>query len=286
MRFSLACALLRLTFPSLWRRASKREWQVGTTIAVFFYLGLICQVVGLASIPASRSGFLTSLATVFTPLVAWIVLRRRPSLGTAASVILALLGVSILSGMVKHAHSGFEIAPDVWQAWKVGDSLTTLGALFFTGQVLLIDHFGRKLNSAAFTPGMFVTITFLAALTFAVLLPFTGAKGSSGWLDLIRQAPFYSLLIILSVLCSLLPFWGMNKYQPHVTASQASVIYSLEPVFATGWALVVPGWISAFTGFTYANEVWSEPLVLGGSLILVANIVALWPAKPSISRAA
>lgn len=87
------------------------------------------------------------------------------------------------------------------------------------------------------------------------------------------------MILFLGVFCSLVCFYCMNKYQPYISAVQASVIYSLEPVFASSWALVIPGLLSIATGIAYDNEQWSLPLVFGGSLILLANVVALWPAR-------
>lgn len=280
IRFALALLLMILLMRPMIRRATRVEWIAGTLIAVFFYVGLVLQLIGLATIPASRSGFLTSLTAVFTPLFSSLVLRKQPTIGAWCGVVLALLGVSVLTGLVIFTDRGMAIAPDAMEVWQVGDTLTTLGAVFFTGQLLLVDYFGKRIDTAAATPGMFVTVVVLSCVTFAVVSAFVPEESMpGGWISLSMQPQFIGMILFLGVFCSLVCFYCMNKYQPYISAVQASVIYSLEPVFASSWALVIPGLLSIATGIAYENEQWSLPLVFGGSLILMANVVSLWPSN-------
>ncbi|MBU6174506.1 MAG: DMT family transporter, partial [Planctomycetes bacterium] len=162
-----------------------------------------------------------------------------------------------------------------------GDLWTTLGALFFSFQVLLIDHFGKTLRSSAFTPGMFVTAAIVSAMIFAVSQSMTSLEydsiGLRNWLALFSMPGFMGVVLFLAIFCSLLAFLGMNTYQPSISAAQASVIYSLEPLFASLWAMLVPGLLAGFLTLEYQNESLTVHLMVGGFLILVANIVALWP---------
>ena len=75
----------------------------------------------------------------------------------------------------------------------------------------------------------------------------------------------------------------MNKYQPALSAVQAAVIYTLEPVFASLWAMFIPALLSIACYVTYENEKFSLTLLIGGSLVIAANALALWPEpKPTI----
>jgi drug/metabolite transporter (DMT)-like permease len=67
----------------------------------------------------------------------------------------------------------------------------------------------------------------------------------------------------------------MTHWQPRVTSTQAGLIYATEPVFASAWALFLPGWYSGFVGIRYANEHLSWQLFAGGGLILVANLLLI-----------
>jgi drug/metabolite transporter (DMT)-like permease len=285
IRFAIAFLTLCLFCPRLVRGATRTEWRVGVLVGLFFYFGLVLQVMGLATIPASRSGFLTSLTAVFTPLFSAVLFRKIPSRNVAIGVVIALTGVSILTGLVVCESQRFGIASDAVSRWTMGDTLTTLGSVMFTAQLMLVDYYGKRVNSAAITPGMFLVVTVVAGLTFLALhrvalldLDRVGLDPFTVWRDLFFGPIFFGLLVFLALFCSVLAFLGMNKYQPNISAVQASLIYSSEPVFASFWALFLPGLLGAVASrFGYDNEILSLPLILGGALILFANVVALWP---------
>jgi drug/metabolite transporter (DMT)-like permease len=258
-----------------------------------FYCGLVLQVIGLASIPASRSGFLTSLTAVFTPLFGAWIFRKYPSKWMVLGIALAVLGVVILTGLVVRTPSGFGLAPDAADRWTLGDTLTTLGSVFFAFQVLFLDHYGKKIDSVAVTPSMFLTASVLGWITVGLILG-TSLKEQTGvadmaffdWVQLSMRPIFLLALFALAILCSLLAFGWMNKFQPAITAAQAAVIYSLEPVFASTWALFLPGMLSLVSGIEYANEKVTWGLLSGGVLILLANVVALYPDRGSVAESA
>ena len=281
LRFTVAFAIFSLCFRPLVRRARAAEWRAGCQIGTLFFIGLIFQITALATIPASRSGFLTSLVAVFTPLLTALVLRIQPRPQVLLGVAVALLGVSVLTGLVLWTGSGIGFADDAWQAWTVGDSLTTIGAVFFAGQLILVDYYGKRLDAAALTPGMFASTAVLAAITFVSLRPLTPESSSGSWLALTAEPRFWSLILVLSVVSSVLAFGLMNSYQHYVSASQAGVIYTLEPVVAASAAMILPGLLSARVGVHYPNEQMVMPMLLGGGLIVLANLISLWPRSPA-----
>ncbi len=285
MRFMISLAVLCLLCPSLVRGATWAEWKAGVYVGLFFYVGLVLQVIGLATIPASRSGFLTSLTAVFTPIFSAIFFRKSVSSNVLVGVAISLLGVSILTGLIAVDTKGIGIASDATSKWMLGDTLTTLGAVLFTCQLLLVDYYGKRINSTAITPGMFLVVAIAASLTFAVLhttalasVPIHSGHAWQSWLKLFLSPLFIGIVLFLALFCSVVAFLGMNKYQPQITAVQASIIYSSEPVFASSWALFLPGVLGVIeTKIGYPNEIISAQLVLGGTLVLLANIVSFWP---------
>ena len=73
--------------------------------------------------------------------------------------------------------------------------------------------------------------------------------------------------------CTLAAYSLMNYWQPHVSATEAGLIYCVEPIFASLLAGFLPGWLSQFAAIDYANEKLTRQLVIGGSLITVANVL-------------
>ena len=89
------------------------------------------------------------------------------------------------------------------------------------------------------------------------------------------------ITVILTLFCTTYAYATMVRWQPHVTSTQAGLIYATEPVFATLWALFLPGWFSALAGIAYANEHLTPPFYLGALLILAANaVIILAPQAP------
>jgi drug/metabolite transporter (DMT)-like permease len=285
-RFTLALVLLGLFGFRLVARTTRQEWRAGSIIGLLFFSGMVLQVIGLATIPASRSGFLTSLTTVFTPMLGVMVFRIFPSMWMVIGAILALLGVVVLTGLIVLDETGIHFAEDAAERWTWGDTVTTIASMFFAFQVLLLDYYGKRMRSVALTSGMFATTAGLSWILFSTMLamhwvemPGGSMMHASDWFQLASNRGYIVSLLILASLCSVISFGLMNRFQPHVSASQAAVIYSLEPVFASTWALFLPGWLSRSTGMNHENEVWTWSLIAGGAMILIANIFALYPAK-------
>jgi drug/metabolite transporter (DMT)-like permease len=279
IRFALAFLLFVVFYRGTLRRVRWPHLWAGAAIGTLFFLGLLLQVIGLATIPASRSGFLTSLAVVFTPLIATLWQRRFPRIPVLLGAAVAFMGVAILTGLVVFQEGRVALADDAFQRWMIGDTLTTLAAFLFSGQILLLDRLGKRYDSVAFTPSMFVTTAALATIVFGFLRLQIPEVPTGGWTGLAVQPRFFVMIVLLCVFPSLLAFAWMNKYQPRVSAVQAAVIYTLEPVFASLWAMFLPAILSILCVVTYANERFEFPLVLGGSLVLFANVLALWPQR-------
>ena len=113
LRFAIAMVLLAMVLPSLFRRLSRAEWLMGMGVGLPFAAGFLLQVAGLNEIPASRSGFLTSLSVVFTPLLMIAMERRglRPAVVIGAAI--ALLGTAFLTGLlVPGGRFGLHLAAD------------------------------------------------------------------------------------------------------------------------------------------------------------------------------
>ena len=68
----------------------------------------------------------------------------------------------------------------------------------------------------------------------------------------------------------------MNTWQPKITATEAGLIYCMEPVFGSAMALVLPAFFSLWSGVDYANEQATWTLLIGGALITGANALLQW----------
>ena len=283
VRFATALLLLGLFVPRLFVGLTAEQWLMGAWTGLAFSAGFLLQIVGLNYIPASRSGFLTSLAVVFTPLLAIIFERRPPRWPVVGGAVLALLGTAILTGLFElGGPCGVRLAADAWRRVGPGDWLTTLAAFIFAIQIVLIDTFSRRMPAGRLTPGMFAATLAVGGAAFLggqLWQPSSG--GFAVWGGLLMDVPFLVLVLLMSLLCTVLAFHWMNKYQGHVSPAHAALIYTLEPIFATAWAMVLPGLISLFIELRYPSERPGWELVAGGMLVVAGNALALWPTEYS-----
>jgi len=228
---------------------------------------MLFQADGLAFSEASTSAFLTQFTSVLVPLVIVLRTRRRPTWFVIFCVALVVAGVAVLARLD-------------WRAMQLGrGELETLIATgFFTGMILLLDNPAYRGNhSGRVTLVMFVTIAVLLAPVVA-----WHAHRASDILVLTSTAPLALILAVLTLVSSLLAFLMMNRWQPFVDATTAAIIYCAEPLFATVFALFLPALLASFLGIRYANEIATSHLVIGGSLITIANVlIALKPHTPA-----
>lgn len=286
IRFALALVLFAIFFRKSLLSVGRPQVIGGVVMGTCFFVGLVLQVVGLGTIPASRSGFLTSLAVVFTPVMSTIYWRRLPRVTVLTAAVLSLAGVAFLTGLVEIGGGSLRIASDSLARWTWGDTLTVVGAIFFSLQILALDWFGKQYESLAITPVMFATVVVLGGVTFGVLKQWVPEVPSDGgWMVLAWQPRFVALMLGLAIFPSLIAFAVMNKFQPILSAVQAAVIYTLEPLMASLWAMFLPGLVATAMAVQYANESFTMPLVIGGAMLAAANILALWPTPTKTNTA-
>jgi drug/metabolite transporter (DMT)-like permease len=126
-----------------------------------------------------------------------------------------------------------------------------------------------------FTVIMFTTICVLILPVSLLTAPSLGAFAAA-----YSSLRVLALVAVIALGCTLIAYSVMNIWQPHVSATEAGLIYCVEPLFASVFALFMPGWLSKFAAIDYANEHVTMNLVMGGGLITAANIFiqmeAMW----------
>lgn len=264
VRFALAAGLLalaRLGQP----RLTRGEWRQGVQLGLWGGLGMGLQADALAYTDASTSAFLTQAYCVFLPL--WLCLRQRvlPDRRTVLATVMVLVGGAILSGMR---------LDDL----RLGrGELETLGAaLLFTFQILVLENPRYQANrGGAVTLVMCLTIVALFLPVSLWLAPAPGALVDAG-----RSLPALALVGMLATFCTVGAYVLMNVYQPRIAATEAGLIYTTEPLFTALYVLFVPALLGALVGASYANETLRLATVLGGGLIIAANLVMQWKHQP------
>jgi len=128
---------------------------------------------------------------------------------------------------------------------------------------------------------MVSSVMFLSAgLAFAIVAILSNHSINSYKIAAGIGEQFY-LIAILVVFCTLLAFNLMNRCQKYIPASEAALIYTMEPVSTSFFAIFLPLGLSRLVGIDYENEQLSMYLLIGGGLILAANLVMqIWGHTP------
>jgi drug/metabolite transporter (DMT)-like permease len=247
LRTVAALGLLIAVQPRLLRDSTRREHLSGAAVGLAFGVGFVLQAWGLGSTTPALSAFITSLSSAWVPLIALLVLRTPVAGITVLGLLVGVAGTAVL---------GINIDPGKGLALGGGEGLTLVATLLFAVQILLLDLLGKRVRPAHMTVG-FLGVTALLALglgaVVAVWLAWVG--------DMLSRPDVLRDLAVLILLPTVLAFHWMNRYQPHVSAGRAALIYLLEPVFATAFSVA------------WGHDPLTARLFLGGGLILAGNLL-------------
>jgi drug/metabolite transporter (DMT)-like permease len=238
-------------------------WQ-GAGLGLFGGIGILLQMDGVIQIAASTSAFLTQCYCVWVPVVVACRRREWPSKTLALSCALVLGGVAVLA----------DLDPSNLRLGR-GEAETLVGSLLFAGQILWLE---RPLFAASRAVPVTLVMFAVVALLVLPVAVFTGS-GLREWAAVCHSGAAAGLTVFLAVVCTLVPYTMMNFWQQQIPASQASLIYACEPLFTSVFALFIPARLSRLAAVNYPNEVMGAHLLLGGGLVIAANLLVLWQAS-------
>jgi len=259
LRFLLGFIFLAAMMLLLRKGVDKKSAMDGLLLGVILVGIFWLQVDGLRFTTASKSGFITGLSVIFTPLAS-LFLKERFKAAQGVCAILALVGLFFLVHDPGAPFGG----------WNRGDSEALACAALCGLHITLTARMSRR--SSAWTLGLGqITVVAVVSCVLTLILPADVSAGQSmGGFSMLgsalqRQEVWIGLLY-LSLLATSLGFYMQPLLQAKITATSAAVIFCTEPVFATLVATsgLVPG----------IHEHLTLVQALGGALIVVATLLA------------
>ncbi len=248
VRFLLGTATLSLLLwisKTRFNRQSVRDGAVlGLLLVTIFWL----QTDGLRFTTTAKSGLITSLYVPFTPVLAFF-LRERVKLSHGLGALLATVGMYLLV----HEPGG------VWSGWNRGDLETLLCAVLCTFHVTLTSRYSRR-SDALVLAWMQVGITGVVSAIITMLLP--GSNGFQGTMAGLARTDVRLALGFMVCFTTVFGFWGISKWQGYLSATEAAVVYSFEPL------------VAALVGVFWVGERFSAPQMVGAGVILLAMLTA------------
>lgn len=247
-RFTLA-GLILLGVAAYRRRLARSTVVPGMALGLLVFGGYWLQTRGLMVISPSRSAFLTGLYVVMVPFAERIFYGIRVGARGWIGSVLAVIGTTLLIG-------GFDAQPGL------GDWFTIGCALLFALHVVLSARYTTQ-HSATGLAAVQVFFVGIAAVVPAMAAPPTRFT-----------AEIVGVIVFTAVVTTALAFALLMWGQAHVTATEAAVILSFEPVAAS------------LTSTLWYGEPLTPAFLAGASMILAAMIVSQLKRRGSVTMRA
>jgi drug/metabolite transporter (DMT)-like permease len=215
-RFLLASFVMIALRPTRLRTVTRLELLRGIGLGTVLGLGYIAQTYGLRYTSAAISGFITGMFVVLTPVMSWILLRRKTNRNTWMVVALATAGLALLS----------------LNGWSVGiGELLTLGcAIFFAIHIVGLGEWSAQYEPYTFALLQIATvgiISLIAAIPEGIAVP--------------PNTEVWGVVAITGVLATAVAFFIQTWAQSLISATRAAVVMTMEPVFAGLFAVIIGG---------------------------------------------
>ena len=216
----------------------RRMALAGLICGFFLMFGTTTQQIGLLTVSAGKSGFISSMYIVFVPVFAAVV-GERVRLGSVGCIGLAMVGFAVMS-----LTGGFGKA-------TAGDWLTLASAAGFAAQIVSVNYFLDKDNA------LLISVLQMGAggimgLTISLMTETITLEAVSACMPILLYSTF-----IPTAMGYTLQIVGQKYTEP----STAALLMSLESVFA------------AVFGAIFLAEMMSMREIAGSLIILTATIL-------------
>lgn len=238
LRFAITAVTMMLLFPASVRRLPSTmatSWK----LSLAQFLGFALQTTGLRSTTPGHSAFITALFVIVVPLIETVERRQWPQRRLLVACLLATTGIVAL-------FMPFE------GSWKHGDTLTLLSAIAFAYYIVELTRLSQTVEANDIVIAQAVSIALLAvpcSLLFET--PTLVLSIQTAW-----------VLGYLAFVCTAFTFVMMTRAQKLVSATEAAVIYTLEPVIAAALSMML------------GREDFSIQFLLGALLVLGSTALA------------
>jgi drug/metabolite transporter (DMT)-like permease len=216
--------------------------RAGITAGVILFGGYATQTIGLQYTSPSTSAFLTGLYVIITPIIESAISRRLPRPPVLAGIVIALIGLYLLTGADVHLGRG--------------ELLTLACAVLFAMHIVYISAYTNLLRPMQFGA---LQIGAVALLSVA---PAAGQGAGS----LTTLAVF--AVVFTGIACSAvalpLQLWGQRR----IPATRAALILLAEPVFA------------AIASYIDGERLGAGRLVGGVAILTGIAVSEFWPSRP------
>ena len=241
LRFSVAAIVSFVLFFKRIDFKDKKTFFHCAYLGALLFLGYGFQTIGCEYTTAGKNAFLTSAYVLIVPFLSWIISKNKPDLKCIITAILGLVGVGLIC---LEGESGMNI----------GDVLTLVCAVFYAVHIVFLEKHNKTRDPLVMTTLQMISVSVLAWIT----APFY--DGALEKQVLLHPDVIISVLY-LGLLSTMLAYVLQNSCQKILSASNASLVMSLESVFG-----------AVFAAIFLPNESFTLKMIVGAALLMFAII--------------
>ncbi len=238
LRFIIAATIMYVLFYKKIGKITINDLKKGSVVGFILYLAFATQTYGLQFTTASKQGFLTAVYVAIVPFLYWILYKKMPKLKVFLGSALTIIGIGLIS-----LHGSLNI--------NIGDVLTLLCALFFAMHIISVEYFAKDMNVYKLAFIQIAVAAFFSTVSAVATEPIILNLTSRAWFS----------ILFLAIFSTFACFTVQNIAQKYTSSSHASIIMSLESVFA------------AIFGVILLHEIMTPLMILGCVFIFAAILI-------------
>ena len=229
---------------------NSHEIKGGILCGLLLYLGYGFQNYGLEITTPSKSAFITSMSILLVPIFVFFIKKKKINAHLWMSIVIATGGLYLLLDpgnvtIVEGQYSSESFIPNI------GDFLTFGCAVFFAIHIIIQGDFViKKINIVRF-----FVIQCLAVSVMSLLSAFIISDYTVDW-----SFQLVNGIVITGVIGTTLAIFIMVWAQKKLSPSETAIIFSMEPVFAAIFSIIL------------GVEIFSLMQWIGGVVVVLAVV--------------
>jgi drug/metabolite transporter (DMT)-like permease len=255
-RFTVATFALFALRPRVLRELDRQTVCRGAVLGAFLGIGFVVCTIGMQTTSVLISAFVVGTTVVFAPLIAWTWLGRRPTTRVAAAVLLALVGLAMITVR------SFAVGP--------GTLFILAAAILWAIHLVALERWSRM--------GRLYGLTLVQlATSAAVALGCQALRGDWQALWPPMSGSAVAGIVFLGAAATGGAFVALSWAQTRLETTTTAVILTLEPLIGAGLgvalgdpctALTVAGAVAVLAaGYLVAGPIFRTARLLPGAIL-------------------
>ena len=237
VRFAIASVTMVVLAPQALGRLSRESRRQAVVLGCLYGVAQILQTAGLATTPATVSGFITGMYVVATPVLAALLLHTRIGGITWAAVVVSIVGLGVLTlGGVSVGY---------------GEALILVAAMLYALHIVGLGAWSEPEQALGMATVQLIVIAVICTVATApngIVFP--------------ARAGDWASVVYMAVVAGAGAMIGQTWAQAHLPPTRAAIIMTTEPVFAAFFAVLLGG------------ESLTVRMIVGGLLVVAAMLLA------------